>query len=235
VLSFDLEFGRGDYRLQPRAGRGPAATGICGPSGSGKSTLLALIAGLLRPQSGTLEFAGSRLVDVAAGVFVPPWRRHFALVFQDGQLFPHMTVHDNLLYGLRRREPRQRRFELAQVLELLEIGSLLARRPAQLSGGERQRVALGRALLSSPRLLLLDEPLAALDDRLRQQILPFLRRVKDETQLPLVYVSHVLAEVGYLADRTLWIEDGRLVQRPDRAGDFGERPGAAGQPVIRPA
>jgi molybdate transport system ATP-binding protein len=235
VLSLDLEFGRGDFRLHAQAVLGPGATGICGPSGSGKSTLLALIAGLLRPQGGTLEFAGSTLVDVAAGVFVPPWHRHFALVFQDGQLFPHMSVHDNLLYGLRRREPRQRRFELAQVLELLEIGSLLARRPAQLSGGERQRVALGRALLSSPRLLLLDEPLASLDDRLRQQILPFLRRVKDETQLPLVYVSHALAEVGYLADHTLWIEDGRLVQRRDRAGDFGERPGAAGQPVIRPA
>jgi molybdate transport system ATP-binding protein len=235
VLSFDLAFERGDFRLQAQAGLAHGATGICGPSGSGKSTLLALIAGLLRPQSGTLEFAGSTLVDVAAGVFVPPWRRHFALVFQDGQLFPHMSVQDNLLYGLRRREPQQRRFELAQVLELLEIGSLLARRPAQLSGGERQRVALGRALLSSPRLLLLDEPLAALDDRLRQQILPFLRRVKDETQLPLVYVSHVLAEVGYLADRTLWIEDGRLVQRRDRAGDYVERTGAAGQPVIRPA
>lgn len=213
MLSFDLEFERGDFRLQARVELAPGATGICGPSGSGKSTLLALIAGLLRPQSGLLEFAGTRLVDVAAGVFVPPWRRHFALVFQDGQLFPHLTVQDNLLYGLRRREPQQRRFQLAPVLELLEIGSLLARRPAQLSGGERQRVALGRALLSSPRLLLLDEPLAALDDRLRQQILPFLRRVKDETQLPLLYVSHVQAEVGYLADRTLWIEDGRLVPR----------------------
>jgi molybdate transport system ATP-binding protein len=213
VLSFDLEFERGDFRLQARAELAPGATGICGPSGSGKSTLLALIAGLLRPQRGLLEFAGTRLVDVAAGAFVPPWRRHFALVFQDGQLFPHLTVEDNLLYGLRRRAPQHRRFELAQVLELLEIGSLLARRPAQLSGGERQRVALGRALLSSPRLLLLDEPLAALDDRLRQQILPFLRRVKDETQLPLLYVSHVMAEVAYLADRTLWIEDGRLVQR----------------------
>jgi molybdate transport system ATP-binding protein len=213
VLSFDLEFGRGDFRLLAQAGLGPGATGICGPSGSGKSTLLALIAGVLRPRRGRLSFASETLVDVAAGVFVPPWQRHFALVFQDGQLFPHLSVQDNLLYGQRRREPRHRRFELAQVLELLEIGGLLARRPAQLSGGERQRVALGRALLSSPRLLLLDEPLAALDDRLRQQILPFLRRVKDETQLPLLYVSHVLAEVGYLADRTLWIEDGRLVER----------------------
>jgi molybdate transport system ATP-binding protein len=213
VLSFDLEFARGDFRLQARAGLASGATGICGPSGSGKSTLLALLAGLLRPQRGSLQFAGETLVDVAAGTFVPPWRRHFALVFQDGQLFPHLTVQDNLLYGLRRREPQHRRFELAQVLELLEIGSLQARRPAQLSGGERQRVALGRALLSSPRLLLLDEPLAALDDRLRQQILPFLRRVKDETQLPLLYVSHVQAEVAYLADRTLWIEEGRLVER----------------------
>jgi molybdate transport system ATP-binding protein len=235
VLSFDLEFGRGEFHLQARAELAPGATGICGPSGSGKSTLLALLAGLLRPRHGWLEFAGARLVDVAAGVFVPPWRRQFALVFQDGQLFPHLTVRDNLLYGLRRREPQHRHFELAQVLELLEIGGLLARRPAQLSGGERQRVALGRALLSSPQLLLLDEPLAALDERLRQQILPFLRRVKDETHLPLLYVSHVRAEVGYLADRTLWIEDGRLVERTHDAGDPDGRPGAASQSVTRPA
>lgn len=211
VLSFDFEFRRGDFTLRAVARIPEGATGICGPSGCGKSTLLALIAGLLRPAQGTLLFRNESLVDTETGRFVPPWQRHFALVFQDGQLFPHLTVRDNLLYGYRRRAPQQRRFELDQVLELLEIGPLVTRRPAQLSGGERQRVALGRALLCSPRILLLDEPIASLDERLRQQILPFLKRVKDETQLPMLYVSHQRDEVEFLADRTLLLERGRIV------------------------
>jgi molybdate transport system ATP-binding protein len=207
MLEFDFEFARGEFVLQAAASIEAGATGICGPSGCGKSTLLALIAGLLPPRTGWLRFRGETLVDRQRGIHVPAWQRHFALVFQDGQLFPHLSVQDNLLYGYWRRASSERRFELAQVLELLEIGPLVARRPAQLSGGERQRVALGRALLYSPRLLLLDEPLAALDDRLKQQILPFLRRVK-ETGLPMIYVSHAVGEVEYLADRTLWMERG---------------------------
>ena len=150
---------------------------------------------------------------------MPPWQRHFALVFQDGQLFPHLTVGENLLYGYRRRDPQQRRFELDPVLQLLEIGPLISRRPAQLSGGERQRVALGRALLYSPRMLLLDEPLASLDERLKQQILPFLKRVKDETRIPMLYVSHVRDEVEFLADRTLMLEGGRIVPGSGHAHD----------------
>ena len=210
MLSFDLEFRRGGFSLQAAADIGEGATGIFGPSGSGKSTLLALIAGLLRASRGSLVFDGETLADVATGAFVPAWQRHVALVFQDGQLFPHLSVEDNLLYGHRRRATHARRFELSQVADLLEIGALLQRRPAQLSGGERQRVALGRALLYSPRLLLLDEPLASLDDRLKQQILPFLKRVKDETAIPMLYVSHNRSEVDYLADRTLAMEGGRL-------------------------
>ena len=208
MLSIDLEFQRGTFRLQAQADFGPGVTGICGPSGSGKSTLLALLAGLLKPQAGSIRFDGETLCDTAC--FVPPWQRHFGLVFQDGQLFPHLSVRDNLLYGYRHLEPAQRRFELQPVLELLEIGPLVARRPAQLSGGERQRVALGRALLYSPRLLLLDEPLSSLDERLKQQILPFLRRVKEETRLPMLYVTHATAEVDYLADRVMQMEAGRL-------------------------
>jgi molybdate transport system ATP-binding protein len=211
VLELDLHFRRGAFVVELATTIGAGATGICGPSGSGKSTVLALVSGLLRPSRGVVRFDGETLVDTAAGVWVPPWRRHFALVFQDGQLFPHLSVRDNLLYGHRRRAAPARRFELAQVLELLEIGALADRRPAQLSGGERQRVALGRALLCSPRLLLLDEPLASLDLRLKEQILPFLRRVKEETRIPLVYVSHVPAEVEFLADRVLRIEAGRVV------------------------
>ncbi|HEX7375088.1 MAG TPA: ATP-binding cassette domain-containing protein [Steroidobacteraceae bacterium] len=211
MLEIDLEFQRGSFPLQLKASVGPGATGVFGPSGCGKSTLLALIAGLLRPARGSIVLQGNALVDTATGVFVPPWKRHIALVFQDGQLFPHLTVRDNLLYGFRRRAPGARQFELDGVLGLLEIGPLLERRPAQLSGGERQRVALGRALLCSPRMLLLDEPLASLDERLKQQILPYLARVKRETALPMLYVSHVRAEVDFLADRTLHMEDGRIV------------------------
>jgi molybdate transport system ATP-binding protein len=211
VLSFDFRFRRGSFALHAAASIEAGATGICGPSGCGKSTLLALIAGLLQPEDGALVFRSETLVDTARRVCLPAWHRHFALVFQDGQLFPHLSVRDNLLYGYRRRIPGERRFELETALDLLEIGRLVHRRPAQLSGGERQRVALGRALLYSPRLLLLDEPLASLDERLKQQILPFLRRVKDETGIPMLYVSHAQPEVEFLADRILRMEGGRLV------------------------
>jgi len=211
VLSFDIRFRRGDFQLHAAATIEAGATGICGPSGCGKSTLLALIAGLLRPDAGVLAFRGETLVETSRRVFVPAWLRHFALVFQDGQLFPHLSVKDNLLYGYRRRASEERRFELTQVLDLLEIGPLVGRRPAHLSGGERQRVALGRALLYSPRMLLLDEPLASLDERLKQQILPFLKRVKDETGIPMLYVSHARSEVDFLADQTLQMQEGRLV------------------------
>ncbi len=210
MLDVDLEFRRADFRLTARADFGPGVTGICGPSGSGKSTLLALLAGLLRPERGQIRFDSEVLADPAQRIFVPPWQRHFGLVFQDGQLFPHLRVRDNLLYGYRHLAESERHFHLEQVTQLLEIGALLDRRPAQLSGGERSRVALGRALLYSPRLLLLDEPLAALDQRLKQQILPFLRRVRDETGIPMIYVSHAIAEVDYLADRVMQMEDGEL-------------------------
>lgn len=211
MLNVDLHFERAGFQLAARADIGSGVTGICGASGSGKSTLLALIAGLLRPSTGFLHFGDTALVDVKQGRFVPAWRRHFGVVFQDGLLFPHLSVRDNLLYGLHRLKPAERHFDLATVLGLLEIGSLVARRPAQLSGGERQRVALGRALLYSPRLLLLDEPLSSLDDRLKQQILPFLKRVKEETRIPMIYVSHSQPEVSYLADRVLTMEAGRLL------------------------
>ena len=210
MLSFELAYARDGFALDARARLAGGVTGICGPSGSGKSTLLLLIAGLLKPQHGTLQLDERVLVDRAGGLFVPAWDRHFGLVFQDGQLFPHLDVRRNLLYGFDRLPPQGRLFGLEAVLELLEIGHLLDRRPALLSGGERQRVALGRALLYSPRLLLLDEPLSSLDDRLKQQILPFLKRVKDETKVPMLYVSHSRAEVEFLADRVLLMDAGRL-------------------------
>ena len=211
MLSFDLRFARGGFELSAAANVGAGVTGVYGPSGSGKSTLLALLAGLLAPAQGTVRLGERVLVDTATQRFVPAWDRHVGLVFQDGQLFPHMTVRQNLLYGRSRIPPELRRFELGGVAELLEITPLLDRRPTLLSGGERQRVALGRALLYSPQLLLLDEPLSSLDDRLKRQILPFLKRIKDETRLPMLYVTHAHGELDYLADRTLGMERGRLL------------------------
>jgi molybdate transport system ATP-binding protein len=212
MLSFDFRYARGSFGLAAEATIAGGVTGICGPSGSGKSTLLALLAGLLRPDAGTLRIRDEILVDSKHGIFVPAWERHFGLVFQDGQLFPHLTVRRNLLYGHDRLAPNARHFHLDAVLELLEIGHLLDRRPTLLSGGERQRVALGRALLYSPRLLLLDEPLSSLDDRLKQQILPFLKRVKEETRIPMLYVTHARAEVDYLADAVLTMDHGKLAR-----------------------
>jgi molybdate transport system ATP-binding protein len=210
VLSVDVTFARGAFELVARTRIAGGVTGVCGPSGAGKSTLLAIVAGLLRPQRGSLRFDDEVLADAQTGAFVPAWQRHFGMVFQDGQLFPHLSVRSNLLYGLRHLDASGRRFDLDAVVKLLEIGHLLGRRPALLSGGERQRVALGRALLYSPRLLLLDEPLSSLDERLKEQILPFLKRVKEETGIPMLYVSHSRAEVDYLADRVLAMENGRL-------------------------
>jgi len=212
MLSFDLTFARGDFALEAAADVGDGVTGIYGPSGSGKSTLLALLAGLLAPSRGRVQLGGRVLVDTGARAFVPAWDRHVGLVFQDGQLFPHLTTRQNLLYGHTRIPGSMRRFDLSGVAELLEITPLLDRRPTLLSGGERQRVALGRALLYSPQLLLLDEPLSSLDDRLKRQILPFLKRIKDETRLPMLYVTHAHSELDYLADRVLDMERGRLQQ-----------------------
>jgi molybdate transport system ATP-binding protein len=211
-LKIDLAFKRAEFQLLAKAELNGGVTGVCGPSGSGKSTLLALLAGLLRPSTGSLNFSGEDLIDTQRGIFVPAWKRHFGLVFQSGMLFPHLSVRDNLLYGFNRLNASERRLDLKTVTALLEIEPLLARRPDQLSGGERQRVALGRALLYSPRLLLMDEPLSSLDDRLKQQILPFLKRVKTETRIPMIYVTHAQAEVDYLADRVLKMEDGRLAE-----------------------
>ncbi|WP_396614889.1 ATP-binding cassette domain-containing protein [Lysobacter soli] len=212
MLSFDLQFARGDFVLDAVADVGGGVTGVYGPSGSGKSTLLALLAGLLAPSNGRVRLGERVLVDTDARRFVPAWDRHVGLVFQDGQLFPHLTVRQNLLFGHARIPAAMRRFDLSGVAELLEITPLLDRRPTLLSGGERQRVALGRALLYSPQLLLLDEPLSSLDDRLKQQILPFLKRIKDETRLPMLYVTHAHSELDYLADSVLGMERGRLQQ-----------------------
>jgi molybdate transport system ATP-binding protein len=186
-------------------------TAIFGPSGCGKSTLLAAVAGLLRPQAGRITVGGAVLLDTAAGTFLPPERRRCGMVFQDARLFPHLSVASNLRYGLRRapRDATGPGFE--EVVALLGIAPLLARRPGALSGGERQRVALGRALLARPRLLLMDEPMAALDAARRAEVLPFLARLRDVAGLPILYVTHALEEVDALADHLLLLQGGRLL------------------------
>lgn len=210
MLTLDLEYARGDFRLSVQADLTAPVTGIFGPSGSGKSTLLALIAGLLTPTRGHIRLGDRILTDTAQGIAVPAHDRQIGLVFQEARLFPHLSVRRNLLYGYRRREPAQRQFELPDIARLLEIGHLLERAPHTLSGGERQRVALGRAVLCSPRLLLLDEPLASLDERLKEQILPFLHRIRAHTHLPICYISHDLREIRYLTDHVLYMRAGRL-------------------------
>jgi molybdate transport system ATP-binding protein len=190
---------------------GDGVTALFGPSGCGKSTLLAAVAGLLRPDEGRIAQDGAVLLDSARRVFVAPERRRCGLVFQDARLFPHLSVETNLRYGLRRapRDAAGPCFE--EVVQLLGIAPLLARRPGRLSGGERQRVALGRALLSRPRLLLMDEPLAALDAARRAEVLPFLARLRDVAKLPILHVTHALDEVDALADHLVLLEAGRVL------------------------
>lgn len=185
--------------------------GIYGPSGAGKSTLLNMIAGLDTPQSGCLILDGQPLFDSEHRIDVPIHQRRMGMVFQDSRLFPHLNVEDNLRYGYRLLPAAERRLAFAQIVELLELTPLLKQKPHALSGGEKQRVALGRALLTSPRLLLLDEPLASLDVRLKQQILPFLRRVKDTLNIPMIYVSHAIDEILYLTSEVAMINKGRLL------------------------
>lgn len=205
-------FGAGGFALDaaftaPEAG----VTALFGPSGCGKSTILAAIAGLLRPAEGRVVLAGTALLDTARGVFLRPEQRRCGVVFQDARLFPHLSVETNLRYGLRRAPRAAIGPGFAEVVELLGIGHLLARRPAGLSGGERQRVALGRALLSRPRLLLMDEPLAALDAARRAEVLPFLARLRDVARTPILYVTHALEEVDALADALVLLEGGRVL------------------------
>jgi molybdate transport system ATP-binding protein len=185
-------------------------TAVFGPSGCGKTTVLLTVAGLLRPASGLVALGERVLLDSANGVFVTPERRRCGVVFQEARLFPHLSVETNLRYGLR-RAPETAGPGFAEVVGLLGIGALLRRRPAALSGGERQRVALGRALLSRPELLLLDEPLAALDVARRAEVLPFLARVRQVFAVPMLYVTHSLDEVDRLADALVLMERGRVL------------------------
>ncbi|ATU91372.1 molybdenum ABC transporter ATP-binding protein [Phyllobacterium zundukense] len=185
-------------------------TALFGRSGSGKTSVIRIIAGLTRPDQGKVVFDGDVLVDTQKRIFVPKHKRRFATVFQEGRLFPHLTVRQNLNYGRWFVPKLERADNLSTIVELLGIGALLDRRPGKLSGGEKQRIAIGRALLSSPRLLLMDEPLAALDDARKMEILPYLEALRDELDIPIVYVSHSVAEVARIADRVIVMSDGKV-------------------------
>ncbi|NOQ93083.1 MAG: molybdenum ABC transporter ATP-binding protein [Methylophaga sp.] len=218
MLSVDLKLQQGNFILDASFSLENPVTGLFGSSGSGKSTLLNLIAGLKQPDNGWIRLNGKHLYCQEKNINLPANKRKIGLVFQDSQLFPHLTVMQNLAYGYNRTDKDLRRFEAAEIIDLLEIAHLLSKRPNQLSGGEKQRVALGRALLASPQLLLLDEPLASLDLGLKGQILPFLKRVKDELKLPMVYVSHSMEEILHLTDHLVVINKGKVIGK----GNFYE-------------
>lgn len=186
-------------------------TALFGPSGSGKSTCINVIAGLRRPQTGLIRVKGEVLLDTAGNIDVPARKRRAGYVFQDARLFPHLTVARNLDFGMKRSAEAPSPEERSRIIEMLGIGHLLDRRPHALSGGERQRVALGRALLQGPRMLLLDEPLAALDQGRKSDILPYLEQIRDEERLPVIYVSHSIDEVARLADNIVILNEGRIV------------------------
>lgn len=196
---------RDHFALVADAALTARCTAVLGASGSGKTTLLEAIAGLLRPRSGSIDIDGERVDDAAARVHVPARRRRVGYVPQDGALFPHLSVRANMLYGSHGDGPR-----LDAVAQTLDMGGLLHRRVPSLSGGEKRRVALGRALLAGPRLLLLDEPLTGLDRRMKDSAIALLRRVRDETGVPMLLVTHDESEASALAEDTLRLDAGRV-------------------------
>jgi molybdate transport system ATP-binding protein len=208
VLSLDLLVQLGEFRLEFAAEFGDGITAIFGPSGSGKTTTLRCIAGLLTPDRGEIAVGGDPLFSTRLGVNTPPERRRVGLVFQEGALFPHLPVIENIRYGYRLTAAADRRIDIDRLVQLLDLGGLAERAVDTLSGGERQRVALARALAVSPGLLLLDEPIASLDARLRGVVLGYLREVHRELGVPMVYVSHNASEVLALADAVLVLRDG---------------------------
>lgn len=203
MLLVDVLLEHGAFRRRVHLREDARIVALTGHSGAGKTSVLNAIAGLSTPAHGRIEIGGRVLFDSQAGIDVPAHQRHVGYVFQDARLFPHMRVRDNLRYGSRRAAmpdavTAMPRFSFDDVVALLGIAPLLQRRPANLSGGEAQRVAIGRALLSQPRLLLLDEPLSSLDRARREELIPYLQRLRDETPLPMVYVSHSIDEVRRL-------------------------------------
>jgi molybdate transport system ATP-binding protein len=209
-LTVEAKHKLGTFALDAAFTSDRGVTALFGRSGSGKTSMIRIIAGLARPDEGRVILDGKVLTDTGKGIFLPRHQRRFGYVFQEARLFPHLSVRSNLTYG-RWFAPKASRSEsFEHIVDLLGIDKLLDRGPSKLSGGEKQRVAIGRALLSSPRLLLMDEPLAALDEARKTEILPYLERLRDETDIPIIYVSHSIAEVARLANQVIVMRDGKI-------------------------
>jgi len=209
TLSVDIRHRLGDFLLDARFETGVGLIALLGRSGSGKTSIINTIAGLINPDQGYVKIDDAVLVDKARDVVVPRHQRRIGYVFQEARLFPHLSVRQNLLYG-RWFAPRRAGNEFDAVVDLLGIGALLERRPARLSGGEKQRVAIGRALLANPRLLLMDEPLASLDEARKAEILPYIERLRDQAHVPIIYVSHSIPEVARLASTIVLLNEGKV-------------------------
>ena len=210
MLKCDFQYQHADFILNVELEVQQQLLGIVGASGSGKSTLLKNIVGLLQPQQGWIQFNNRILLDTQRQIHVPMHQRKIALIFQNALLFPHMNVQQNLRYAEKWVVKSERKFQFDEIVDLLELKPLIQRKAHQLSGGEAQRVSIGRALLSSPNLLLLDEPLTGLDSKLKQQILPFLKRMKQELNLPMIYVTHHMQELEYLQAEIVQLNQGQL-------------------------
>ncbi|WP_043767868.1 molybdenum ABC transporter ATP-binding protein [Roseivivax isoporae] len=222
MLEVSVRHAFGAFSLDAAFRAPPGLTVLFGRSGSGKTTIVNAVAGLLMPEAGRIAAGEWTLLDTDRGVALPPHRRRLGYIFQEGRLFPHLTVRQNLSYGVRfapRDAPRE---DPRRVIDLLGIGHLLDRRPGALSGGEKSRVAIGRALLSTPRLILADEPLAALDEARKAEILPYFERLRDEVSIPILYVSHSASEVARLATTVVALDAGRVIAQGPAAAVLGD-------------
>jgi molybdate transport system ATP-binding protein len=206
---------QGDFLVDVAfAGKDTGVTALFGPSGSGKTSVINMVAGLSRPDSGRIVLGERALYDSARHIDLPPEKRRVGYVFQEGRLFPHLTTRSNLTYGMKLVPERRRKIPFAQVVELLGIDHLLERRPRNLSGGEKQRVAIGRALLISPEALLMDEPLASLDQDRKTELLPYIAQVGREFAIPVLYVSHALQEIHAITDTIIYLRGGKVDAPP---------------------
>jgi molybdate transport system ATP-binding protein len=218
MIEIDVSHRQGDFALEARLCATGRTLALCGASGAGKTTVLNIVAGLVRPRRGCVKVDGVTFLDTGKGIDLAPRLRHIGYVFQELRLFPHLKVERNLLYGRRFAPKNAPTVDFDQAVDLLGLRSLLARWPSRLSGGEKQRVAIGRALLANPRILLLDEPLAALDDARRLEILSYIEKLREAFAIPIVFVSHRLSEVERLASDIVVLEHGRVVETRSAQG-----------------
>jgi molybdate transport system ATP-binding protein len=230
MLRVDVAKALGAITVEAAFASEGGVTALFGPSGAGKTSLINMIAGLLKPDRGRIELDGESLDDIARRIHVPAHQRRIGYVFQDARLFPHLSVAQNLDYGRRMNGLTFDTSEQARIVHLLDLEGLLQRRPGKLSGGEKQRVALGRALLSRPRLLLMDEPLGSLDEERKSDILPYLIRLRDQAGVPMVYVSHDAGEVRRLATQVIRVQGGKIIAQGGL--EVLERPSS---PLVVPA